>query len=99
MKPSPILIGLRNLSRPGEPLGSHQSAGNPAIPASMTDGQGTRGANSGSQCPPPPPDSPRPRGANLQREAPRPDSLRPAQTPDSCLGVKGSRVHVRNSGA
>ena len=101
MKPSPILIGMRNPLPPRgatkEPYGSHQPAGNPANPASMTECQGIRGANYGSQCPPAPPDSPRPPGANLQGEAPRPT---PSDRPGHrirALGVKGSPVQIRPS--
>jgi hypothetical protein len=96
MKPSPILIGMRNLSRPGEPLGSytgsHQQAGNPAKPASMTDRQGSRGANYGSQCPPTPGLGATPWGESAGGGSPH-DSLRPAQTPDSCLG-QGVAGHI-----
>ena len=37
-----------------------------------------------------------PRGESAGGGSP-PDSLRPAQTPDSCLGVKGSPVQIRPS--
>jgi hypothetical protein len=48
MKPSPILTGMRNLSRPGEPRRSHTGATRRpeirTIPAPMTARQGSRGA-------------------------------------------------------
>jgi hypothetical protein len=57
--------------------------------------------NPGSQLREPlPSDSPgltaTPRGESAGGGSP-PDSLRPAQTPDSCLGVKGSPVQIRPS--
>ena len=38
-----------------------------------------------------------PSGPNLQGGSSPPDFLRPGQTPDSCLGVKGSPVQIRPS--
>jgi hypothetical protein len=75
---------------------AQRRAGNPANPASMTAGQGIRGANHGSQCPDSPGLTGTPRDESAGGDSP-PDSLRPAQTPDSCMGVKGSPVQIRPS--
>jgi hypothetical protein len=91
MKPSPILIGMRNPL----PHGSQRSAGNGTNPTPMTDRQGIRGANYGSHCPPAPPDSPRPRGANLQGAALRPT---PSDLPRQPIRAGGSRGRRFKSG-
>ena len=79
-----------------EPYGSQRRAGNPAYPAQMTAGQGIGGANHGSQCPLTPPGlSATARGESAGGGSP-PDFLRPVQTPDSCLGVKGSRARLQS---
>ena len=79
-----------------EPYGSQRRAGNPAHPAQMTAGQGIRGANHGSQCPLTPPGlAATARGESAGGGFP-PDFLRPVQTPDSCLGVKGSRAQLQS---
>ena len=97
---SPILIGMKSPVSPrgatDEPYGSQRRAGNPAYPAQMTAGQGIGGANHGSQCPLTPPGlSATARGESAGGGSP-PDFLRPVQTPDSCLGVKGSRARLQS---
>ena len=78
-----------------EPYGSQRRAGNPAYPAQMTTGQGIRGANRGSQCPLTPPGlAATARGESAGGGSP-PDFLRPVQTPDSCLGVKGHGLNYK----
>ena len=57
----------------------------------MTDRQGNRGANYGSQCPPTPPDLPRPRGVNPQGEAPRPTPSDRPRHPIRAWGSRGRR--------
>ena len=84
------VTGMRNLPAPG----SHQASRNPNNPG-VYDGWSR---NPGSQLREPmPSDSPgltaTPRGESAGGGSP-PDSLRPAQTPDSCLGVKGSLVQI-----
>jgi len=77
-----------------EAYGSQRRAGNPAYPAQMTAGQGIRGANHGSQCPLTLPGlAATARGESAGGGSP-PDFLRPVQTPDSCLGVKGGHQEV-----
>ena len=62
----------------------------------MTAGQGIRGANHGSQCPlTPPPDSPRPPGANLQGEASRPTSSDRSRHPIRAWGSRGHGLNYK----
>jgi hypothetical protein len=97
--PSPILIGMRYLSRPGSSTGATTQPETRQSSVSMTDGQGIRGANYGSQWLPTPPDSPRPRGANLQGEtlARLPQTGRDTRFVPGGQGVAGSNPAVPTS--
>ena len=86
VRPDTAIGALSSLSRHGEPLGSCGRN-----PTSTTDRQGIRGANYGSQCPLTPPDSPRPPGANLQEEAPRPTPSDRPRHPIRAWGSRGRR--------
>jgi len=59
--------------------------------------QSSLGANTGANTLRFTPTDPDPAGPSLQVKGSPFDSLRPSQTPDSCLGVKGSPVQIRPS--